>query len=171
LKTAIGRLWRDRRGTAAVEGAIVLPALASLLFGVYEFSFYFYQQQLITTGVRDAARYLARTIDPADPTLQGYAENIALNGAPTGGSPRVTGWTTASANFSITVADDANNGAVTPCGTTPCNGGIAIGGVSYVQSVTVATSFADPSLGLLGFLGLTAPTIRISHTERVVGPG
>ena len=165
------RLWRDRRGTAAVEGAMVLPALASLMFGVYEFSFYFYQQQLITSGVRDAARYLARTVDPTDPTLQGYAENIAVNGAPTGGSPRVTGWTTSTARFSIAVTDDANSGAATPCGSAPCNGGIVIGGVSYVQSVTVTTSFADPSLGLLGFLGLTAPTITISHTERVVGPG
>src|SRR5579872_7096554 len=53
--------WRDEGGTAVVEGAVVIPVLMTLMFGTYEFAWYFYQQQLITTGVHDAARYLART--------------------------------------------------------------------------------------------------------------
>ena len=53
----------DKDGSALVEGAVLVPLLFVLLFGVYEFSWFFYQQHLVSTGVRDAARYLARVID------------------------------------------------------------------------------------------------------------
>ena len=42
----------------------MVPVLFTLMFGVLEFSYYFYQQHLVSTGVRDAARYLARVQDP-----------------------------------------------------------------------------------------------------------
>jgi Flp pilus assembly protein TadG len=157
----------------------------SLLFGVYEFSFFFYQQQLISTGVRDAARYLGRynytntaagvtsqctILDTAHcsslATAEGYAECIAMYGGTIcTGSPRVSGWTS-TGTFTITYTPDANSGASTPCGSAACNTTY-----SSVYSVQVSVSFADPSLGLLGFLGLTGPTITIAHTERVIGPG
>jgi len=182
-----GSLWRDCGGTAVVEGAVVVPVLMTLFVGVYEFSFFFYQQQLISTGVRDAARYLARynytnTSNGATTqcatltsgscsslaTAEGYAECIAMYGD-TGctGSARVQGWTS-TGTLTITFNQDANTGASTPCGTGYiCNSPYS----SYVYTVQVSASFVDPSLGLFGFLGLTAPTIAISHTERVVGPG
>lgn len=179
-------LCRDTDGTALVEGAIVVPMLMSLLFGVYEFSFLFYQQQLITTGARDAARYLARynytntsngvtaqcaSLDAAScsslATAKGYAECIAMYGDTTcTSSPRVAGWTS-TGTFTITFNQDANSGASTPCGTQPCNSPYS----SSVYTVQVSASFADPSLGFFGFLGLTSPTINISHTERVIGAG
>ena len=191
-RRSLRSLVRDSDGTALVEGAIVLPVLMTLLLGVYEFSFYFYQQQLITTGVRDAARYLARfdltacsassTMStancPVQMTTDGGstytyvvtdAKNIVVYGsASSSGSPRVTGLTTAA--ISASLADDANSGATTPCGTSPCNGGTT-SGTSYVQVVTVTATFSDPTLGFLGFLGLSTPTITVSHSERVVGVG
>jgi Flp pilus assembly protein TadG len=172
----IRTLWRDREGSALVEGAVLTPVLMSLLFGVYEFSFFFYQQQQISTGVREAARYLARTSDPTVATVQTCAKNIAIygdvnsscSGAATGVVARVNGWTTGA--ITVTVTDDANSGASTPCGASPCN--VWLGDPSSdVQVIKVSTSFLDPSLGLFGFLGLTAPTINVSHTERAVGPG
>ena len=57
-------LWRDSEGTALVEATIVIPVLLVLLFGVFEFSALFWRQQLISTGVRDAARYLSRSLNP-----------------------------------------------------------------------------------------------------------
>jgi Flp pilus assembly protein TadG len=47
-----------------LEGTIVVPVLFALVLGTLAFSYFFYQQHLVSTGVRDAARYLART-DPA----------------------------------------------------------------------------------------------------------
>ena len=53
-------LWRSTDGTALVEATIITPVLIVLFFGVFEFSWYFYNQQLVEIGVRDAARYIAR---------------------------------------------------------------------------------------------------------------
>jgi Flp pilus assembly protein TadG len=168
-------LWRNEEGTALVEGAVLLPVLMSLFFGVYEFSFFFYQQQLISTGVRDAARYVARSDLSACyngsgvlntscsqlTTAESNATSIATTGVTSGGSSRVVGWSSVTYSF----AQDANSGSSTPCGATACNGNASV----YV--LTVTASFPDPSLGLFGFLGLTAPTIVVSHSERVIGPG
>ena len=176
-------LWRDTEGTALVEGSILLPVLMSLLFGVYEFSFFFYQQQLITTGVRDAARFLARndlsscTTSPLTSgncsvtvMLSGtatnvvtVAKNIAVSGFAGGTPARVTGW--AASNVAINLNSLANSGGSTPCGVNACSGR------STIQVVVVSTTFADPSLGLFGYLGLSAPNLVVSHAERVIGPG
>ena len=44
---------RDQRGSALVEGAVVFPLLLLVLFGVYEFSWFFYQQHMVAMGLRD----------------------------------------------------------------------------------------------------------------------
>ena len=53
---ALKVVWGCSEGSVLVEAAVLTPMLFSLVFGVVEFSFYLYQQQLIETGVRDAAR-------------------------------------------------------------------------------------------------------------------
>ena len=40
---------------------IPAPILATVMFGVFEFARVFDKQKLVLSGVRDAARYLART--------------------------------------------------------------------------------------------------------------
>src|SRR6266852_6341633 len=99
-------LHRNDEGSALIEAAVLVPMMFSLVFGVFEFSWYFYQQQLIETGVRDAARYLTRiqlTTSGATPCTQidsttgtlykTYAQNIALYGTTGSGTQRVPGWT------------------------------------------------------------------------------
>src|SRR5258708_25089012 len=95
---AVKSLWRDREGSVLLETTVLTPMLFTLLFGVFEFSFVFLQQQLIEAGVRDAARYLARVplssgstpctqTDPATGTTYlAYAQNIALYGTTTAGT-------------------------------------------------------------------------------------
>ncbi|HZJ06954.1 MAG TPA: TadE family protein [Nocardioidaceae bacterium] len=56
------RGWRtgrssDQRGVAAVEFAIVIPVLLSLVFGVISFGFVLSQKAGIANGVRSGARY------------------------------------------------------------------------------------------------------------------
>ena len=48
---------REQRGMAAIEFAIVLPVLVSLLFGSIEFSLLLYNQQIITNASREGARF------------------------------------------------------------------------------------------------------------------
>jgi hypothetical protein len=147
-------LWRSCRGTAMVESALILPVFLTLVGGIYEFSFFLYQQQLATSGVRDAARYLALTADPTNPFRQTDARNLAVNGSVSGGSPRVSGWTTSDVSISV-------NSVYNDVGT--------YGTAPNIQIVTVSTSFTDLSLGFLGLLGLKSPTIAVSHQERFIG--
>jgi Flp pilus assembly protein TadG len=147
--------WRNDRGTALIESAIVLPVFLLLVGGIYEFGYFFYQQQLMTIGVRDAARYLALTSDPNSATSQADAINLAVYGSISGGiTPRVSNWSTDDLMVSVTAANDSS---VTYCG------GCA------VEIITVAASRVDPSLGFLGLLGLKPLTISVSHQERWIG--
>jgi Flp pilus assembly protein TadG len=154
-------LWRNSEGSALVEGALVVPILCILVFGVFEFSWLFYQRHLISTGIRDAARYLARTATPNDLMIQTGAKNLATTGAIDGNSARVGGWWTRDVEITYASVDN-------PVG---LNGLTSFRGGAVIQSVTVSTSFAVPSLGFFGLLGLKPPAFTVSHQERVTGPG
>jgi adhesin HecA-like repeat protein len=146
--------WHAERGAALVESAVILPVFLALVGGVYEFGFFLYQEQLATTGVRDAARYLALTADPNGSLIQEAAKNLAVSGSIAGGPPRLAGWSTGDVAVSLNAVDNS--------------AGVYAGGAT-VRIVTVSTSFVDPSLGFLGLLGLNKPTISVSHQERYVG--
>jgi Flp pilus assembly protein TadG len=148
-------LWRSRRGTALVESAIILPVFLALVGGVYEFSYFIYQQQLAAAGVRDAARFLALSADPTGGTYQNEARNLAVTGSIVGDGPaRVSGWSAQDVAIAVnTVYDDVGTS----------------GNVRPIRIVTVTTDFTDPSLGFLGLLRLNKPTISVSHQERYVG--
>jgi Flp pilus assembly protein TadG len=160
-------LWRDREGSALVEGALLVPVLFALMFGIYEFSWLFYQQHLISTGLRDAARYLARSSAPCDGAslswlaAQEAARNLATTGSIDGGDARVKGWTAAMVTPLCRAIDNP----------TAANGASAYRGRSTIYIVTVSTRFTDPSLGFFGFLGLRPPVISVAHSERATGPG
>jgi Flp pilus assembly protein TadG len=147
-------LYKADRGSALLEGAIVLPVFLSLVCGVYEFGFYLYQQQLIAAGIRDAARFLALTDNPNNPAYQFNARNLAVTGSTGGGTSRVRGWSLSDVMVDVSVVD---------------NPSATYSGGAMIQVITVSTDFVDPSLGFLGLLGLTAPTISVSHQERYVG--
>jgi hypothetical protein len=160
-------LRHDQDGSALVEGAVVVPLLFLLLFGVYEFSWFFYQQHLVSTGIRDAARYLARVVNscnafsPAWEIEQTYAKNLATTGSINGGAERVRGWNAAMVTPRCTAIDN-------PIGADGL--GIYRGG-NAIHVVTVSTRFTEPSLGFLGFLRLPPLVISVSHSERAIGPG
>src|SRR5262249_8109299 len=153
-------LWRDSTGTALVEATIVIPVLLVLVFGVFEFSAFFWQQQLISTGVRDAARYLSRSLDPLSPAVERAAGNLAVTGSASGGTPRVSGWSVSDVTISFT-------SLANPVGV---NGPSPYRGLAVIQVVTVSTSYTHPSLGFLDYLGLPNLVIQVSHSERVIGP-
>jgi len=167
LTPTIPRWWGDRRGSALVEGALIIPVLFALLFGVYDFSWFFYQQHLISTGLRDAARYLARSSDACGEVLtvrniqEANARNIATTGSIGGGPARVNGW---SAGMVAIQCTPINN----PIGT---DGLKTYRGGNTIYVVTVATRFAEPALGFFRLFGLQSPVISASHSERVIGPG
>ena len=154
-------LWRNGEGSALIEGAIIMPVLLILALGVFEFSWLIDQQHLISTGIHDAARYIARSANPNDLTIQKHAKNLATTGAIDGDTARVKGWTTRD----VTITYASVNNSVGTNGLTPFRGG------AVIQSVTVSTTFSVPSLGFFGFLGLKPPALTVRHQERVIRPG
>jgi Flp pilus assembly protein TadG len=167
LTRRVQALWRDRTGSALVEGALLLPVLCGLMFGIYEFSWLFYQQHLISIGLRDAARYLARSSNPCDGASRDWliaeenAKNLATTGSIDGGNLRVKGWVAAMVTPQCAAIDN-------PSGS---NGLTLYRGGPTIYVVTVSTKFSDPSLGFFGFLGLQPPVISVAHSERAIGSG
>lgn len=163
-RRSIASLWGDTDGSALVEAAIVLPVLIPLTLGALEFSWYFQGQQMVESGVRDAARYLARVHDIQEGTNPcsnaadvADAQNIAVYGNATAGTTaRVSGWT--AGNVTIACPSVSNSTS-------------AYTGPTTIYLVSVTTSFPDPALGFFASLGLSTPNLSASHTERSTGPG
>jgi Flp pilus assembly protein TadG len=156
---------KDQEGSALLEGAVLVPVLFALIFGVLEFSYYFYQQHLVSTGVRDAARYLARVQDPTSAAAQTTAQNLAATGSPAGGTARrTTGFDPDEVSISFSFAANALVDGVRP----------------YRQSsdpafpdslriVNVTGSFAWAPLGFWGFFGFGTKNVTVTHSERWIG--
>jgi hypothetical protein len=94
-------------------------------------------------------------------TIQTGAKNLATTGAIDGNTARVSGWWTQDVDIAYASVDNP----VGSDGSTPFRGG------AVIQIVTVSTTFAVPSLGFFGLLGLKPPAFTVSHQERVTGPG
>jgi hypothetical protein len=99
--------WRDQRGAAAAEMALMTPLLMMLMFGPMELGHFFWTQHKITKSVRDGARFAARqnfsnfvcpsTVSAADIPLYGESletvvRNVTVYGNVAGsGSAKVPG--------------------------------------------------------------------------------
>jgi hypothetical protein len=155
IATGIRRqtLFGDERGSSLVETAVVVPFLLVLGLGVSEFGNVLYNHHLVDTGVRDAARYLARFRQPE--TRETEAKQLAVTGSTTGGTKRVAWWD--SDDVSISYKAIAN-----PTG--------AYRGPDPIRVVQVETNVTYGGVGFLGFLGLgDSLTFSIAHEERVIG--
>ena len=153
------KLWHDQLGSSMVEMTLVTPFLLVLGLGIVEFSNAFYHHHLITTGLRDAARYLARVDDVT--SAAGDAKDIAVTGEIGGAAKRVSWWTTSDVSVNtISVSNPVD----------PTTGARQYRGGDPIQVVRVSTNVSHPGLGFLSLIGITTPlAINISHEERVIG--
>lgn len=72
----------NERGAAAVEFAIILPLLMTLLLGIIEFGYLFNQQISLTQAAREGAReYAIHYMDVADGDFD--FESVLMSSAPT----------------------------------------------------------------------------------------
>ena len=154
-------IWRSNGGSALIETALILPVLIIFIFGVLEFSWLICQQHMISTGISDAARYIARSTTPNDPMIKQNAKYLATTGAVDGTVLRVRGWKADDVDISYSfISNPAGNDGLT-----------GLRGGPTIESVTVSTTFTVPSLGFFDILGLSPPTFRVLHQERVIGSG
>src|SRR5688572_12764201 len=152
------RFVRVKEGASFIEFAISAPFLLILGMGILEFGSALYGHHVITTGVHDAARYLARLPDPT--TQYSSARTLAVTGSVTGTSQRLSWWGTSGvtpALFTIANPIDAGTGERTYRGPDPIT----------VVRVTATASY--PGFGLLNFLGLPSSlAFSVTHEERVM---
>lgn len=163
----ISGIWRNEDGSALLEGTVLMPFLMALILGTLDFSFFFYQQHLVATGVRDAARYLARTSNPSSSTSQTTAQNLATTGVPSGGTNRVTGFNTGNVAISISYVGNALN--TTTHLRSYREAPPECGGPDQIAIINVTGSLPYASFGFLTYLGLSSPTVSVTHSERCIG--
>src|SRR4051794_38395839 len=67
-KTVLRRFRRNRRGSAAVEFALVAPVFFALLFAIIETAIVFFAGQVLETGVQDSSRliYTSQSVTAAN---------------------------------------------------------------------------------------------------------
>jgi hypothetical protein len=108
----------------------------------------------VLEGLRDGARFLARTQDPTTAANKTAAKNLAVYGNTSGsGSPRVGGWATTDVTFTIT---NVNNSA-----------GLYRGD-PIIEVVVANTTFNYADVGFLSALGLPALSVGMSHQQRAI---
>jgi Flp pilus assembly protein TadG len=154
-------LWADRRGASLVEFTVVMPFLVLLGFGTFEYGSALYGHHMVSTGLRDAARYLARVDDPTVTTEQDKAKQLAVYGQIGGSAKRVSWWNTGDVSVSTsTIANPINSST----------GYRTYRGPDPIRVVRVSTSATYPGFGLFAVIGL-GPTLPINlyHEERSIG--
>ncbi|HEY1377430.1 MAG TPA: TadE/TadG family type IV pilus assembly protein [Gemmataceae bacterium] len=97
-----------RRGTAAVEFAIVLPILTALLFGIWEIGRMVQASQVLINAAREAARQ-ASTGTADLPTIKANVQSYIQ-----GAEPRVTNFT----GFDVKFTDVTRSTVTDPTGAT-----------------------------------------------------
>lgn len=161
------RLLRsDRKGSAAVEMALVMPLLLALMFGSAEIGNYFMNEHSLIKAVRDGARFAARrpfsgpnndypTCTTVTNALRDDTRNVVMNGylstagivMPNISAGNITVSTTCTANAGGQPMQGIYNNRGTVCGGAPATG--------CAQVVTVSATVPYRSiLGAFGFKGL-----------------
>ena len=121
------RRMRSERGAAAVEFALVVPILISLVFGIAEFGRAFYIQSTITGAAREGARAMA--LNDGSPTARAQAAlgGITASLNPGSACPDPPGANPPNATFTITATTSSFTGlfpnfTLTGKGVMRCNG-------------------------------------------------
>jgi Flp pilus assembly protein TadG len=167
------RLFRDGRGSAAVEMALVSPMLLILMMGAVELGNYFYSQHILVKGVRDGAIYAARQdiatnydCSAGTPTVPSTVvtntKQLVRTGQLTGGTDRLPNWTSGSTSFTVTVSCVTAAGGTTLGGMYTSNGG-------KVPVVTVTAQL--PYRSVLGRMGFDATSLDLYATEQTAATG
>jgi Flp pilus assembly protein TadG len=147
------RAWRDRRGVAATEFALLLPFLLLLLVGIYEFGSYLAQASSLEKSLRSGAMFAARSALPLSQQTLTQVGNIVRTGDPSGEQPvRIAGWEDGSATFAVTVRTHSANG-------------------ENVELIRVEASLPYEPLmaGFLSRLGFSDLRMRAAHEQAHVG--
>jgi len=144
-----------RRGSAAVEMALITPVFLILAFGAVDLGNYFLSEHAVAKAVRDGARYASRreftqfTCATVSDDVRDKTRNLVRTNSLDGtGTMRLNGWSDAT-TITVTVS----------CNTT-FNAGIYTGVTGGAPVVTVTA--AAPYSSLFNAFGITNSTITLN---------
>lgn len=163
---AAGRgIWRDERGAAIAELALVLPFLFLMIFGMFEFGRALYQQNIVTKGVQDAARFVARhpkLIEGGScaaaniSSIETTAKELAVRGGSTTAPLILPNFTASTIVVSVSCYGTTTLDTPTPLS-------------SSIPVVTVTASGVAFTPIFPGYFGLSSINLSAAHTEMGVG--
>jgi Flp pilus assembly protein TadG len=143
------RWWRDRRGNAAVEMALLMPILLTVLAGITEVGYVFYQASALERGLRAGATYAARADLPLSDAARTTTENLVKTASMNGTlAVSASNWNEAGAEFNISVID-RDVGSVT---------------VSVIR-LEARVPFSPLTTNLWNMLGIDSEFIEVSHEQ------
>ena len=77
---AVGKIIRKRyeRGSTAIEFALILPILLTMLFGIIDFGRLLYTQEVLNNAVREGARVgiKMKTVPVSDPEIETQVSTV-----------------------------------------------------------------------------------------------
>ncbi len=156
LPHTLRRIGRSEDGAILVEFALVLPMMLLVFAVIVEGSRLFYSYQTTISGVRDAARYLARVV-PANICIAG--------GSVTTHTAKLTAIVTQSVTGSSVIPSGVTVTSVTP--SFACHpGAYRGGGNAAVAQVTATITVTFPFGTIFSLFGGTIPTLTTSVTDR-----
>ncbi|MBL0916916.1 MAG: pilus assembly protein [Sphingopyxis sp.] len=143
--------------------ALILPMLLAIMFGGFEAGAYLWAEHKVIKGVRDGARFAGRQPFASyscsaltNTATLAQVKNLTRTGQLTGGTAKVSGWTDAQVNVSVSCNSAVNQGLYS----NQAGGAIR---------VTVSTTVPYPSLfQTLGF-DTTGAVIHSSANAAVMG--
>lgn len=162
LRHILRRLRRDDDGAALVEFGVVLPVMLLVLGLTVEAARTFWSYQATVAGVRDATRYMGRSVQ---------------TGICDGGSADVSDWNSIVEDIVRNTEDGTTlfPTSIAVTSVTPTVACIAEGGFRLPQ-VPMVTVKADleityPFTSLFSFIGVSLPTARttVMDTGRIFG--
>jgi hypothetical protein len=150
IREHLAVFFAEQRGVAMTEAIVVVPFLTFFAVGVLEFGALFWQREQIETGLRDAARYMARCRHDTA-TCELTAQNLAYYGTSGWTTPqppplRAPGWNAAESLITFNTATTA----------------------SGQQIITARTAHDLANSPLLGYFGIDEISISASHSQRVM---
>ena len=153
MRALWNRLGPDRRGGSAIEFALVVPMLLSLVLGVVEVGRLVVQADAVEKSLRSAAVFAARSELPLDAAALTTIRNLVRTGTPDGtGDIIVPGWGEAGADVLVEPRTET------------------VGGEDIdVIRLTAVVPFTPLVPQLLHAIGLEDLTIRTSHDQTYMG--
>jgi Flp pilus assembly protein TadG len=136
-------LWRDTRGTSAIEMAIVIPVLVSMIWGMFQIGLVFQANAGVHHALGEAARHATLYPTPANSAITAQVSGRAFG-------------TYNGTLSSLTITNHDGTGAEV----TDAQVAAGTKTVSYKQLTLV---YNQP----LHFLFMNGPTVTITRTKRV----